>query len=333
MRRNQIVSPLLQKCAETTLRCAGPGAAEFFARGIFPDPAALFPRRGIAAENRVRWVNRPADGRLKGLLFLDGSSFWPRLGAAKRAGWAIVQTTAEGDLVSAAYGPVAFDQCPFQEARDGEDFAAHMCAYLTEGPVDAFIDCQGTLDSIIKGEAYANRSGNERAHLWGPFHAAFDDGRLTAHKTKGHATTNDVECGRSTHWERKGNNWPDKYAKMGAELHGVTEADAWLCRGLTMIAFEAATWAGSQAAHMAALEQRDTDQLPSEATLSLEVVDEDGAPLRAASLWDAVAEEEEKVSDSLEDSQPPQDIQPARFNGHLVLVAQVSGGDGMFAPA
>ena len=77
----------------------------------------------------------------------------------------------------------------------------------------------------------------------------------------------------------------------------------------------------------------DADQLPSEATLFLEVVDADGAPLRAASLWDAVAEEEEKVPDSLEDSQPPKSIQPARFNGHLVLVAQVIGGDGTSAPA
>ena len=82
----------------------------------------------------------------------------------------------------------------------------------------------------------------------------------------GSSTINDVACGRSTHWERKGNNWADKYAKMGAELHGVTEANTWLCRGLTMIAFEAATWAGSQAAHIAAMEQRDAaiqgDPLP-----------------------------------------------------------------------
>ena len=148
VRRGHAVSARLQRCAEATLRHAGRGAAELFARGIFPDPAALFPRRAVAAEDRVRWVNRPADGKLRGLLFLDGSAFWPRLGAAKRAGWAIVQTTAEGDLVAAAYGPVPFDQCPFQEARDGEDFAAHMCAFLTEGPVEAYIDCQGTLDSI-----------------------------------------------------------------------------------------------------------------------------------------------------------------------------------------
>ena len=125
--------------------------------------------------------------------------------------WAIVQTTDEGELISAAYGPVPFDLCPFQEARDGEDYAAHMCCFLTEGPIDIYIDCQGTLDAVCKGEAYAASGSKRRGHVWGPFHAAFDDGRCAAHKTKAHASLQDVHNGRTTFWERNGNALADKY--------------------------------------------------------------------------------------------------------------------------
>jgi len=83
---------------------------EMFARGIFPDPAPLFTREMPA--DTVLWFRRPAGGRLGGKIFSDGSALHPKYKALRRSGWALVEVTDDGEIISAVCGPVPFEISP-----------------------------------------------------------------------------------------------------------------------------------------------------------------------------------------------------------------------------
>ena len=82
------------------------------------------------------------------------------------------------------------------------------------------------------------------------FWASVEASDFTFHKTLGHVTKADVEAGRSTEWEKAANGHADTYAKKGALLHRVCEADRTLAIGLHQVAKQAAMWTGQIIAHI-----------------------------------------------------------------------------------
>eukprot|EP00959_Pyramimonas_sp_CCMP1952_P081299 1698521-Pyramimonas_sp.AAC.1 len=81
---------------------------------------------------------------------------------------------------------------PRQEARDGEDYANHMAAFLCEGHVDFQTDCVGTVACAQRGATWACRPGSPRAHMWNAFYASFDGSRsYTVTKVLAHASAAD----------------------------------------------------------------------------------------------------------------------------------------------
>ena len=198
----------------------------------------------------IQWVNKPPSGRLRGLLFLDGSAVFSRYDATRRAGWAVVMTDQFGNLISAAYGLVPLEVARLQFARDGEDFAALQCSQLVDPSerFSLFIDCAGTVTCFRK-PAFATSCKHNRAHMWGPAHAAYEGLDFTVEKVKAHASEADVDAGLISHWQRRGNWHADRLAKRGAALHELDEDKFYLLRGLEVLAHEAGDWAATSVAH------------------------------------------------------------------------------------
>ena len=244
-KRLECTSTELRKAAAQAL-AVSEEAGEMFARGIFPDLSPLAPDLLTSSEATVLWWNKPASGYLTGSLFTDGSGHFPQWTCLRRAGWAVVQTDGLGFPVAAAYGAVPVDLCPFQVARDGEDFAISMLAVVARPPFCCHIDCQGTLDCLHGGAAVATAASNPRAHLWRSYFQTFQDGDITARKTKVHATAGDVEAGRTTWFEKRGNDAADRFAKRGAAAH-LSAAEAFrVTRACALVVREAVQWAVKQ---------------------------------------------------------------------------------------
>ena len=114
---------------------------------------------------------------------------------------------------------------------------------VTEGALDLYIDCSGTI-KCFRDEAFATCASQARAHMWTRTHEYFADTLYTLHKVKAHATLADVESGLISHWERRGNQLADTHAKMGAALHiaPLHELDPLLIIGLNLIIKEASVW-------------------------------------------------------------------------------------------
>lgn len=143
-RRRQDAPAALLLCAER-VRSFDAAAAELFARGVCPDPAALLYPRPAGNEDDVEWINRPPSGRLTGTIFSDGSALFPALPALLSSGWALASVDAFGWLISAVFGPVPLEKAPFQTSRDAEDYAARMLTFYAEPPFRLYTDCSGTL--------------------------------------------------------------------------------------------------------------------------------------------------------------------------------------------
>ena len=240
--RRQEASPALIRAAGL-VQAFSPPSAERFARGILPEPRAVLPRRPWEAEAPVFWVNRPPDGYLRGTIFSDGSGLHPTTPALRSAGWSLAATDQFGNVIAAAYGPVPLGMCPGQTARDGEDFAIRMTALLVAPPFEVYTDCLGTVRCMTQPAFYSTGPHNPRAHLWGFYHATFEEGDVTVHKTLGHATLEDVERGKSTHWERKGNAAADALAKKGAAAHAFSDQQVGEYLALCGLARQAAIFA------------------------------------------------------------------------------------------
>ena len=125
-------------------------------------------------------------------------------------------TDSFGEALAAAFGPVPESAGPMQQARDGEDFAIAMLAEVALGEVEVYTDCSGTV-SAANNQAAATTSRNPRAHLWNKYHVGFD-GQGTVTKTLAHASAKAVSEGKTTAWERKGNDAADVFAKKGGQM-------------------------------------------------------------------------------------------------------------------
>jgi hypothetical protein len=214
-------------------------ARERFARGLLPHPGSLVPAGSFHGE--VRWINKPVHG-MDGLLFTDGSAIgveWE----VSRAGWAVVQVTGEGDLISAAYGPVPMCDCPLQTIADAEDYALAMLPVLAMTPIEVYVDRQQTVNMANGCPRAATSVASPRAHLWVRYFTAFEGENVRVLKTLAHATAGDVDAGRTTEWERKGNALADKYAKLGAAMHGMSELHLQQVAAIGSLAEQAVRWA------------------------------------------------------------------------------------------
>jgi len=256
------VSSRLEQAANR-VKLLGEATAERFARGIFPDPRNLFDVQ--PEEGEVFWYNKPELGVMTGLLFLDGSGKLMGLTGLARAGWAIMACDNLGNVKHAAYGPVPVSAWPLQTCKDGEDYVVYMMKFLGMPPFQLYIDCQSTRDCLAKGPGFSTGPGASRAHLWEPFWAAFQPEDLEVFKTMAHASGQDVLSGRTSAWEKKGNDAADEFAKAGADKHGVRAEHANLYRGLRCLAREAGRWAGTLEVHLAGRGARDTAGLPDQA--------------------------------------------------------------------
>ena len=247
--------------AARNARATSTHAGEMFARAVFPAPEALLPALLNSTQAQVHWINCPEGGRMSGTLFTDGSGLHPRWPQLRRAGWAVVQVDASGQLVAAAYGPVPHDEAPEQIARDGEDYAVFMCSLVATPPFRLHIDCAGTLACVQLGKAYAAGADNARAHLWTKFWAQFEGEEVSATKTLAHATDNDIEQGKSTHWERAANGHADRLAKLGAADHVLPQETVDSFLGLAQLVKEAARWAGEHEEWLGELGHRDAGSI------------------------------------------------------------------------
>ena len=125
------------------------------------------PRPLVADEAEVCWVNRPASGYLQGLVFADGSSFWPGIDGLARAGWALVEVDRFGAFRRAAYGAVPWDRAPGQTSREAEDYACFMSAQLVDWGSTLFVDYQGTVSTARGPPEAAVGPRAVNAHMWG----------------------------------------------------------------------------------------------------------------------------------------------------------------------
>ena len=67
--------------------------------------------------------------------------------------------------------------------------------------------------------------------------------------------------GFTTEWERKGNDWADHFAKLGASRHGVLPEHLLAVTALASLAFQAARWAAEQYVLMAQAPGSDSNKL------------------------------------------------------------------------
>ncbi|CAK0807698.1 unnamed protein product, partial [Prorocentrum cordatum] len=258
--RRDSVSTRLLRCARR-VRALGGEAAEDFARGWPPAP---FPRLGPRSDAmEVYWINRPADSRLTGRLFLDGSALEPAFGALRRAGWAIVQTDADGNLIAAAFGTVRRDLCPQQTSKNAEDFACWMlCEVAGPGALELNIDCSSTVACLRRGKAYATAAGRPGAHLWSRFFATFEPGDYDVRKVPAHCSMVQVREGRLTEAQLRGNRLADAYAKRGAQCHAVDPQVVREFHGFVAVYNELARWIARASVEHQRWEHKDAEDLP-----------------------------------------------------------------------
>ena len=198
--------------AQNLLHCGEP----LFQHGV--------PIAGAAAPVPVHTLRecggKPMPGNFvaTGRAFTDGALKGRAPKAARRAGWAWVVTDEVGDVVFGLYGPCPD---PFPTAFRAELRA--VCELLTVAvpPLTIWIDNQEVLDGWAKGKQWCTASARTAADLWRWFWHKMEDidsKDIRLVKTKGHATEADVQEGRSTDFERIGNDNADHFAGRGVEV-------------------------------------------------------------------------------------------------------------------
>ena len=195
---------------------------------------------GTYAPHHISTIVWSGNVSLQGLFCVDGSGRYAMHPLLARAGWAVMPVDRFGRTVAAAYGPVPFWAGPRQTSTDGEDFAIFRLSDLVwPGTHNVSIECQGTVDTLQGGPGAGARPQDQRPHLWGRVWGHFTLGDLIAHKTLGHATSADVDAGRSTHWEREANDAVDRFGKLGARMHtGIANREVHLWKGFEELARE-----------------------------------------------------------------------------------------------
>ena len=163
-------------------------------------------------------IQMPADFSASGDAFTDGALKGRAPRAARRAGWAWVVADPAGDVTFGLYGPCPD---PYPTAFRAELRAVCELLMVAVPPLTIWVDNQEVLDGWAKGRKWCVASARTAADLWKWFWNKIDDiesENITLVKTKGHATEADVQAGRSSEFERKGNDNADHFAGRGVEV-------------------------------------------------------------------------------------------------------------------
>ena len=116
-----------------------------------------------------------------------------------------------------------------------------MAGHITLDPLTLYIDCEGTIATVIEPKHKALGARGPRAHVWNRLLFSHDEVRAV--KVKGHATESDVEAGRTSHLFKKGNDFADTFAKKGADTHKPAFRVAKTVVACASLAKQAARWA------------------------------------------------------------------------------------------
>ena len=160
----------------------------------------------------------PEDFSASGNAFTDGAMRGRAPKAARRAAWSWVVVDDEGSVIFGLYGPCAD---PFPTAFRAELRAVCELLVLAIPPLTIWVDNQEVIDGWLKGKVWCLSSARSAADLWSEFwQRLYDIGSddIVLRKTKGHATDVDVLQGRSTAFEKAGNDHADHFAGRGVDI-------------------------------------------------------------------------------------------------------------------
>ena len=160
----------------------------------------------------------PADFTASGNAFTDGAMRGRAPIAARRAGWAWVIVDERGDVIYGLHGPCPD---PFPTAFRAELRAVCELLFVVTPPITIWVDNKEVLDGISKGKQWCCSSARQAADLWRTFWhkmGDIDDDSVVFVKTKGHATDADVQSGRSSPFQKKGNEHADHFAGRGVDI-------------------------------------------------------------------------------------------------------------------
>jgi hypothetical protein len=158
------------------------------------------------------------DPTFTGNVFSDGSVIGGCRRGDERSGWAAVCITALGEVIFGAYGT-----CPdyFPTSLRAELWALLQVLRHAQPPVTIWVDNAGVVDGFGRGRQWCVASCRPAADLWSLVWQKVEDlggADISVVKVKGHATVADIEAGRSTLWQKAGNDHVDHFAKRGSQL-------------------------------------------------------------------------------------------------------------------
>jgi len=167
---------------------------------LFPDPRALVPAPRETVFLKLH--NKPTGGgKLSGRLFTDGSCLEPKVRRCTAPRWlGGGHDRQDGQRHRCCLRLCAQLRLPRPAGPWWGDYALLMAVILSEGALDLFVDCQGSMDAFELPRSESTGAGNPRAHLWRIFWKTGKDRTLLAREVKAHATERDVLEGRTTWW-------------------------------------------------------------------------------------------------------------------------------------
>ncbi len=194
---------------------------KYFTTGIIPHPAEDRPGPASAPLlTVVRYDGGPTEGTLdfQGHFFVDGSCTTHEIPELRRAGWAVVVTTPEGELVATIRSPLWHD---LPQSPQAAEFVAYAAAvqYMA-GPSTVFGDCanvirQATASPRARIAPTRKYSGVMRDMLKYPHRLAHQESFV---KVRAHVDIHSIqeEEGRRL---AMGNDLADRLAKEAVKDH------------------------------------------------------------------------------------------------------------------
>ena len=195
---------------------------------MLPSSATLFETIGFDNSSVLGGNGSPNDSLLSnGKVYGDGSCYNPTVTHLARAGFAVVNVNAEGDILRAIYGCVPRS---LPQTSLSAEYAAFMCAVENCRGATYFGDCQDVLSCFGKGLGPAMRSpSSPHADVWRIMRHRYGDTlteRVSAvAKVKAHQDLDTVTNSGGDVQSYWGNFHADELAKRGADLHAVDGDD------------------------------------------------------------------------------------------------------------
>lgn len=209
-----------QKVIDAAIK-AGPRSA-LYNRGIMQHPCEDYPEaQKDTMVTLVRHGKRVEahEFTLEGNVHLDGTCDQRQILDLKRAAWAVVQVNDNGEVESAAFGPVP--ACLPQTSQAGEYAALAAAEHLKTGKCNLFGDCQNVVKDWHKK---SHRLDNCRKI----YHGLVDESRQSEAKgsidqfewVKAHELGTVKARGDADEIRKAvGNDWADKGADEGNKMH------------------------------------------------------------------------------------------------------------------